>query len=98
MRVHSKAKHGKLPAQRNTNNPVFNAVFNSLNVGILLLDSAGYYIDVNDGYCRMIGYECRELVGKHFLTVVPEQQKDFFLRLFNEDISSNASRTITEIP
>jgi PAS domain S-box-containing protein len=101
MRVHSKSKRAKTPATGNANHPVFNSVFNSLDVGILILDSKGYFIDVNNSYCRMIGYECKELLGKHFLTVVPEQQKDLALRLFNEDISSlasTASRTITEFP
>ena len=84
--------------QGNANNPGFNAVFNSLNVGVLILDSEGYFMDVNNSYCRLIGYERKELVGKHFLTVVPELQKDFVVRSFNEDMSSNASRTLTEFP
>lgn len=98
MRVHSKIKRDKVPAKDSTKKPGFNAVFNSVNVGILILDSTGYFIDVNDCYCEMIGYERRELIGKHFLTIVPELQKDFVLQSFNEDMSSNAGRTITEFP
>jgi PAS domain S-box-containing protein len=98
MRVHSKTKRDQFPAIGGANNPVFNAVFNSLNVGILILDSDGYYVDVNDSYCRLIGYERSELLGKHFLTVVPELQQDFTLRAFSEDMSSGVGRTITEFP
>jgi PAS domain S-box-containing protein len=98
MRVHSKAKRDKIPAIGSANNPVFNAVFNSLNVGVLLLDSEGFFIDVNECYCRLIGYERRELVGKHFLNIVPDLQKDFVLRSFKEDMAIHGTRTINEFP
>ncbi|HEX6428942.1 MAG TPA: PAS domain S-box protein [Niastella sp.] len=92
MRVHSKVKRGKLSAQGNANNPVFNAVFNALDVGILVLDSEGYFVDVNESYCRMVGYERGELVGKHFLTVVPDVQRDFTVDAFNAAMASPVPR------
>ncbi|THU39658.1 PAS domain S-box protein [Niastella caeni] len=99
MRVHSKAKRSKMPVQGNANNPVLNAVFNALDVGVLIVDHEGYFVDMNDSYCRMIGYERRELVGKHFLTVVPEVQRDFTVKNFKDVMtSSSSSRTLTEFP
>jgi PAS domain S-box-containing protein len=99
MRVHSKSKRGKYPAISSATNPVSNAVFNALDVGILVVDGEGYFVDMNDSYCRMIGYERRELIGKHFLTVVPEIQRDFTLYTFNDVLTSPVpGRTLTEFP
>jgi PAS domain S-box-containing protein len=80
-------------------NPVFNSVFNALEVGILVVDGQGYFVDMNESYCRMIGYERRELIGKYFLTVVPEIQRDFTLYTFNAAMSSPVPKqTVTEFP
>jgi PAS domain S-box-containing protein len=92
MRVHSKVKRGKLSAQGNANNPVFKEVFNALDVGILVLDSEGHFVDVNESYCRMLKYERRELIGKHFLTVVPDVQRDFTVFAFNTAMASPIPR------
>jgi len=32
--------------------------------GVSVVDEAGYIIDMNQGYCSMIGYDCSELKGK----------------------------------
>jgi PAS domain S-box-containing protein len=98
MRVHSKSKRGLDPAINSANKPTFNSVFNSLDAGILIIDSEGYFIEVNDSYCRMIQYERRELIGKHIMTVVPEMQKSVVMRLFSDDLFANATRKVTEIP
>src|SRR5687768_16436210 len=92
MRVRSNVKRGKLSAQGNANNPVFKEVFNALDVGILVLDSEGHFVDVNESYCRMLKYERRELIGKHFLTVVPDVQHDFTVYAFNTAMASPLPR------
>ncbi|AEV99827.1 hypothetical protein A4D02_25925 [Niastella koreensis] len=98
MRVHSKSQQG-FPAVGNEDNPVFNAIFNSLDVGILLADSKGFFLDMNDSFCRMTGYERRELLGQYFLTVVPEIQRDFTNYTFNSVMSSPVPRqTVIEFP
>src|SRR4051812_11775499 len=99
MRVHSKSKRDKFPSVGSAANPVFNSVFNTLDVGILIVDSEGFFVDMNDCYCRMVGYERRELIGKYFLEIVPEIQRDFALDTFNSAMSSPVARqTLTEFP
>ena len=99
MRVHSKSKRDKFSSIDSAANPVFNSIFNTLDVGILIVDSEGFFIDVNESYCRMLGYERRELVGKYFLEIVPDTQRDFALLTFNSAMSSTVPRqTITEFP
>jgi PAS domain S-box-containing protein len=99
MRIHSKSKGAKFPAVSSASNPVFNSVFNALEVGILVVDCEGFFVDMNESYCRMIGYERKELIGKYFLTVVPEIQRDFTLYTFNAAMSSPVPKqTVTEFP
>jgi PAS domain S-box-containing protein len=99
MRIHSKPRGAKFPAVSSTSNPVFNSVFNALEVGILVVDCEGFFVDMNESYCRMIGYERKELIGKYFLTVVPEIQRDFTLYTFNAAMSSPVPKqTVTEFP
>ena len=35
------------------------------NEGYWLVDKTGYFIDVNDGYCRLIGYRPDEILKMH---------------------------------
>jgi PAS domain S-box-containing protein len=99
MRVHSRSKRDKFPAVGSAVNPVFNSVFNALDVGILVVDGDGFFVDMNDSFCRMVGYERRELIGKYFLGVVPEIQRDFTLYTFNTAMSSPVPKqTVTEFP
>jgi PAS domain S-box-containing protein len=99
MRVHSKSHRGEFPAVGSAADPVFNSIFNSLDVGILVADSKGFFVDMNDSFCRMTGYERRELLGQYFLTVVPEFQHDFTNHTFNAVMSSPVPRqTVIEFP
>jgi PAS domain S-box-containing protein len=99
MRIHSKSRGAKFPAVSSASNPVFNSVFNALEVGILVVDCEGFFVDMNESYCRMIGYDRKELIGKYFLSVVPEIQRDFTLYTFNAAMSSPVPKqTVTEFP
>ena len=49
------------------------------NEGYWLVDKTGYFIDVNDGYCRLIGYRPDEILKMHVsdveIGVTPEDAK-----------------------
>ncbi len=99
MRVRSKSRRGNFPAVGNADNPVFNSIFNSLDVGILVADNEGLFVDMNDSFCRMTGYERHELLGQYFLTIVPEIQRDFTNYTFNAVMAADEPRqTVIEFP
>ena len=50
MRIHSKSRGAKFPAVSSASNPVFNSVFNALEVGILVVDGEGFFVDMNESY------------------------------------------------
>lgn len=89
MCAHSKNKQKDFSNIERTNN---SKVLNSLDVGILFADREGFIFDMNDSFCRMLGYEREELIGKYFLTVVPEPQRDCTLLSFTLAMDSPIPR------
>lgn len=73
---------------RDTSMPLLSSVFNAVNFCIVVIDHYGCFSEVNDAYCRMMGYTRDELVGQHFLTIVPQEQRKSFMQSFNEMINS----------
>jgi sigma-B regulation protein RsbU (phosphoserine phosphatase) len=46
--------------------------------GFLLMDETLKIVDLNNAYCRMVGYLRNELMGKSFLNMVTEEYRQFF--------------------
>jgi PAS domain S-box-containing protein len=69
-----------------TEGPLLSSTFNAVNFSIAVIDDHGFYSEVNDAYCQMMGYSREELVGHHFLTIVPQEQQKSFLQIFNRMI------------
>jgi PAS domain S-box-containing protein len=51
----------------------------SLVDGIHINDDSGRYVFINPAYCRLVGYEESELVGRSFLMVIPEEHREAYL-------------------
>ncbi len=49
----------------------FKSVIEKTDLCICITDAKGYFVAVNNNYCRVYGYSRHELVGKHFSIVVP---------------------------
>jgi PAS domain S-box-containing protein len=58
------------------NPEAFESIIERTHLGICITDPSGNYSAVNDAYCSLYGYHREELIGKSFLVVVQEQQKD----------------------
>jgi len=54
---------------------LLHSIFDAAVTGICITDHEGIFVDVNQEYCNIYGYEKEELIGKHFSMVVPEQFK-----------------------
>ena len=48
----------------------FRASFENGLVGMAVLSNDGYFLQVNDAYCRFVGYEAQELISQHYGLVV----------------------------
>jgi PAS domain S-box-containing protein len=49
----------------------FKSIIEKTDLCICVTDAKGYFVAVNNNYCRVYGYSRYELVGKHFSIVVP---------------------------
>jgi sigma-B regulation protein RsbU (phosphoserine phosphatase) len=73
--------------------------------GFLLMDETLKIMDLNNAYCRMVGYSRNELIGKSLLNTVTEDYRQFFTAIqedllnreyhqFEGDISAHAGRSV----
>lgn len=51
------------------------SILKTVDVGICVTDERGYFVHMNDAYCRIYGYTPEELVGQHFTRVVPQDHR-----------------------
>ncbi len=56
------------------NKALINSIFNATDSGICVSDEEGRIIQVNEGYCRIYGYQPKELEGQLFTLVIPPSQ------------------------
>lgn len=53
------------------------SIFHTADIGLALIDAHGNFVKVNDGLCRLLGYNQKELVGRPYLQVVaPDDRKE----------------------
>ena len=64
----------KLKMQLDENPGDYQAIINNSSLAICITNAEGNYFAVNENYCLLYGFHERELIGKSFLIVVPEQK------------------------
>lgn len=65
----------KTASRLNYTEKLVNSVFDSTNFGLCITDEKGNYVDVNHAYCKIYGYDRKELLGQPFTAVAPPAQK-----------------------
>ncbi|MGB9937946.1 MAG: PAS domain S-box protein [Methanobacterium sp.] len=70
----------------------FKSIFKNTSVGMMLVDTNGYFISVNESKARFLGYDVKELVGKPFSDFIhPDDNKkdsNLFKSILNGEIDS----------
>ena len=64
-------------------------VMESVTEAIVVLDSDWRFIFVNDGMCRMMGFETEQLLGNVIWEIFPETNEDTFQSALREAMSQN---------
>jgi len=64
------------------------ATLQAVDVGICVTDEQGTFLQVNETYCRIYGYEREELVGKNFSLVVPPEYRETAQRMHDDFIET----------
>ncbi len=63
-------------------------IFKSISVGVTIVDGDGSYIDFNDAYMQIYGYERDELQGKQFWLVVQDYELEYVKKHHYEFMNS----------
>ncbi len=79
-------------AQQQQSEMLIQAVYENLDVGLNIADELGNYISVNPAYCKLLGYEPKDLIGRQHLITAPPSFKAEAQRLFN--LALNNGETI----
>jgi len=51
-------------------------IVNGMSEGIAIEDTGGYLTFLNPAACKLLGYSQEELLGKHWTTIIPDDQQD----------------------
>jgi PAS domain S-box-containing protein len=62
-------------------------LFESAPIGICVTNSQGYFVDVNEGYCKLYGYSREELIGQHFTCVVAPERAEHWKQVHDRFIA-----------
>jgi len=69
-------------------------LMNLVQEGLSKLDSDGNYVEVNEAYAELLGYETKDLIGKHWLTSICEDDiksaKELHQRLLDGESNVHA--------
>ncbi len=65
---------------------IFQAVFETLPLGICVTDAGGFFVFVNKNYCRIYGYTEQELIGESFIKIVQPSQRQLLQNLHKDFI------------
>jgi two-component system CheB/CheR fusion protein len=69
----------------------FRAMFEDMPIGIVNLSIDGYFLDVNQSFCKFVGYSSEELMNLTFLEITPsefiEQDMEVYNKLINNEIT-----------
>ncbi len=69
------------------------SVFDATNVGICITDQAGRFVNVNQEYARIYGYQMQEIIRQNFSMVLPPEMRSYAQKMHDDFI-----RGIPEIP
>ncbi len=72
------------------------AVYNSADIGMCVTDAEGKFAEVNPAYCRTYGYTREELVGQHFIKVLPPEIREWAKKLHDDYIAEGTDQSAGE--
>lgn len=64
-----------------TKEQLLDVIFNSVNVGISVIDEEGNYQIVNCAYCNILGYTSKELAENSFTMIIPPENREYAMEI-----------------
>jgi len=60
---------------------LYKYVFNSIYAGVSITDEKGYFLAINDNFCKLYGRSHSELINQHFTILIPEEHRELAMDL-----------------
>ncbi len=76
----------KLEAELHNKEKILSSVFNVTSIGIAVTDEQGCFIDVNQEFCNMYGFDRQELLGKNQTDLIAASQRKKVQKLHTDFI------------
>ncbi len=71
---------------------LFNNLLESIGEGIMISDSEGTLVAVNEEFCSLLGYNKEALIGKQFISLFSPHERDTAFYLHQQNLSGNTDR------
>ena len=84
------SEHYKTRLDLKETKKIIDSVFTSADIGICITDSEAHFIDVNNGFCELLGYSKEELIDKQFWMIVPKPNIHEGKRLYNASFKTGS--------
>lgn len=72
----------------NEKEKILSLVYNATAIGLCVTDEQGMIMEVNAAFCRILGYQSEELIGKNFTLTMPGKNQKDAQHLQNQFIKS----------
>jgi PAS domain S-box-containing protein len=69
----------------------YRKLIESAGAGMVIIDLSGHVTYVNKTFCRMTGCEQAELIGRHFIDAICEDDRQAMLNTFSSGLKGNSS-------
>lgn len=69
---------------------LINSLFDATLLGISITDEDGIFVDANQTYCDIYGYDKGEIIGRHFTMMIPSRMRDEMQQLHDGFINGTA--------
>ena len=66
----------RLSAELQSTGRLLSSVFDATSIGIAVVDEAGVFVDVNQSFCNLYGYERNELIGHEHRMLIAIDQRE----------------------
>ena len=82
--ITSKKKIEELYQNLNKQVEQYNAIFENVDSGISLIDNDGNFVKLNSTFCKLLGYEAKELLRMNCIDIISEDSKKLLNKFLNE--------------
>lgn len=79
----------KLEREKEQQQRLLKSIYDTVNIGICLVDQEGKFVEFNKKFCDVFAYEREELIGSHYEVILGDQAKERAKVIFDDFADSS---------